>query len=108
MSYRFFLSVSLAFVSLTLTSWLAAAFDSVDEAKHTYNSWIGSHKDDILLVWGMPKYCTKLSKGEMCEWSGDIRITFDSQGIARKWFCNCTIKEGDSFKDHKILGGKKD
>jgi hypothetical protein len=86
----------------------AEGFGSKEEAMRTYNAWMGSHKDELLIHWGLPKYCTPLSKArEMCEWEAGTRIVFNQYGIAKRWVCNCSIrKQGEQGIDVQLEGGK--
>ena len=105
-------SLIIVFIGLGLLAMpynsAAEGFDSKEEAVRTYNAWMGSHKDELIIHWGLPKYCAALSKArEMCEWGVGTRIVFNQYGIAKRWVCNCFIrKQGEQGIDVQLEGGK--
>lgn len=65
------------------------------KSDESWNTWIGSTKDDRVRDQGIPTRChTFKSGGEACEWpimwapnsTGTITISFDSKGTACQWF----------------------
>jgi hypothetical protein len=53
-----------------------------------WNGWLGQHKDERVRELGIPRQCTSLRSGEVCEWGvegGTVTMNFDEQGIACEW-----------------------
>lgn len=64
------------------------------KSEESWNTWIGTTKDDRVKDQGIPTRCHSFkSGGEACEWpmiwtpttSGTITISFDGKGTACQW-----------------------
>ncbi|MGA6829181.1 hypothetical protein ACO9S2_16435 [Nitrospira sp. NS4] len=67
---------------------------SYDKAFRTWDSWIGSGKDDRVKDLGIPTRCHAFTKGgEACEWpvrwspdaTGTMTLQFDQKGLLCHW-----------------------
>src|SRR6476619_6890943 len=78
---------------LALLLAVAGCADQALEAPmHTWNGWLGQHKDDVVRAQGIPARCVALRTGEVCEWNnsgpgdGDrVTLTLNQQGIVCQW-----------------------
>jgi hypothetical protein len=70
---------------------IGCADQALDAPMHTWNGWLGQHKDDVVRAEGIPARCVSLRSGEVCEWSsgpgdGDsVTLTLDQQGTVCQW-----------------------
>jgi hypothetical protein len=64
------------------------------KSEESWNSWMGTTKDERVREQGIPTRChTFKSGGEACEWpivwgpsmSGTITLSFDAKGTACQW-----------------------
>jgi len=76
------------------TSLYGCAETGYGKSDESWNTWIGTTKDDRVKDQGIPTRChTFKSGGEACEWPvtwapnsvGTITMTFDPKGIACQW-----------------------
>lgn len=77
------------------------------KSDESWDSWIGSTKDDRVRDQGIPTRChTFKTGGEACEWpvmwapnsTGTITISFDDKGTACQWFYKDSYLEKRSVK----------
>jgi hypothetical protein len=77
---------------------------SYEKAFRSWDSWIGSSKDERVKDLGIPTRCHAFSKGgEACEWpvrwspdaNGTMTLQFDQKGL----LCHWTYR--DSFGDRR-------
>ncbi len=74
--------------------WSGCAEAPYGKSEQSWDSWIGSTKDDRVRDQGIPTRChTFKNGGEACEWpimwspnnNGTITISFDGKGTACQW-----------------------
>lgn len=53
-----------------------------------WDGWLEKHKDEWVRELGIPRQCTSMRSGEVCEWGvegGNITLNFNKHGMACEW-----------------------